>query len=324
MTNIYHQIGQWWNNLLERYQIKKSIQKIAVNDSLEHMLFERRDDNNSVFLIDESYFNLIRCPIDWMVYEPLKIEQLNNLIESKIEEIKKSHSINWYMLMYDIENIVIDDIPSQYILGKKWHIKRDIFFIFIKPSLAIACPTLLKKDIPWPLVYPSSYFTVQFMVKTLQIPSFVILNFDENIVKLITIKDWFYHTINNLDRWINNLKQILISNNVIQQFNKSDEEIEMNSMAKSILIESINFYNNIIINWIKEYNENITTCIINIPNMKNHLFINELIEAYKEHIWWYIVPSSVDKNLKQFNKKRQMNEIDILTYLNFSEAKELV
>lgn len=324
MTNIYHQIGQWWNNLLEWYQIKKSIQKIAINDSLEHMLFERRDDNDSVFLIDEWYFNLIRCPIEGTIYEPLKIEQLNNLIESKMKEIQKTHSINWYMLMYDIENITIDNHPSQYLLGETGQMKWDIFFIFIKPSLAIACPTLLKPNIPWPLVYPSSYFTMQFMVKTLQIPSFIILNFDENSVKLITIKDWFYNTIHTLDRGINNLKQILISNNVIHHFNKSDEEIDTNSMAKSILIESIDFYNNIILDWIQEHNDTITTCIIHIPNLKNHLFMNQLIEQYTDKIGWYIVPSTIDAKLKQFNKKRQMNEIDILTYLNFAERKELV
>ena len=323
MTHIYHQIGQWWDNLLEWYQIKKSIQKITINDSLEHMLFEKRDDDNSVFLVDESYFNLIRCPIAGMIYEPLKIEQLNHLIETKIKEIKKTHNITWYMLMYDIENITIDGETSQYLLGKSGYITRDIFFIFIKPSLAIACPTLLK-DTAWPLVYPSSYFTVQFMVKTLQISSFLIITFDENTVKLISIKDGFYHQIQNLDRGMNNLKQILISNNVIHHFNKSDSEIEQNTMAKSVLIESIDFYNKIIIDWIKEHNNDIKTCIINIPTLKNHLFINQLIASYSKEIWWYIVSSKIDKNLKQYERKRQMNEMDILTYLNFAERKELV
>jgi hypothetical protein len=79
---------------MEQYQIKKTIQKITINDSLEHMLFEKRDDSGSVFLIDESYFNLIRCPIEGMVYETLKIEQLTQLIEKKIQEIQKEHHIN--------------------------------------------------------------------------------------------------------------------------------------------------------------------------------------------------------------------------------------
>jgi hypothetical protein len=122
------------------------------------------------------------------------------------------------------------------------------------------------------------------MVKTLQISSFLIITFDENTVKLISIKDGFYHQIQNLDRGMNNLKQILISNNVIHHFNKSDKEIDQNTMAKSVLIESIDFYNKIIIDWIKEHNDDIKTCIINSPTLKNHLFINQLIESYSKEI----------------------------------------
>jgi hypothetical protein len=118
------------------------------------------------------------------------------------------------------------------------------------------------------------------MVKTVQISSFVIITVDENTIKMISIKDGFYHHIQNLDRGIHNLKQILISNNVIHHFNKSDAEIEMNSMAKSVLLESIEFYNKIIIDWIQVHNDDITTCILNVPTFKNNIFINHFIESY--------------------------------------------
>ena len=91
--------------------------------------------------------------------------------------------------MYDIDNIYIDNEPSTYLLGKTGKIKRDIFFIFIKPSLAIACPTLLKNNVSGPKIYPSSYFTLQFMVKKLEIPSFIILSFHENHTKIISIEN---------------------------------------------------------------------------------------------------------------------------------------
>lgn len=309
---------------MERYQVKKTIHKITINDALEDIMFEHKDNNDSVFLIDEDYFNLIRCPIEGMMYDSLTLVQFNNLITLKVEEVKKQYNLHGYMLMYDVENITIDWTPSQYILGQSGYMKWDIFFIFIKPSLAIACPTLLENT-AGPLVYPSSYFTVQFMVKNLQIESFIIITFDENCIKLITIKDGFYNTIENLDRWINNLKQILISNNIIQYFNKTDQEIESNTMAKSIFIESISFYNKVAIDWIKQHNENIKTCIISIPSTKNNIFTQQFIQQYSEEIWWYIVQSTtIDSTLNDYNKKRQMNELDILTYLNFAETKELI
>lgn len=321
--NIYHQIGQEKDARIDRYQIKRSIKKITINESIEHILFEQKDNKDSVFLIDESYFSLVRCPIAWQIYEPLTLQQLTNLITNKSEEIKKTQHIHGYMMMYDIDNIFIDEKPSSFILGEKGYISRDIFFIFIKPSLAINSPNLLKKD-QWPLLYPSSYFTVQFMVKTLQINSFVTITFEENNCKLIVVKDWFYHTIRHLDRGFSQFKQILISNNIIQYFAKTDDEIANNPMAQSVLLESINFFHDILIKWIEEHNEWITTGIVNIPHLKNSLFYNEFTKLYSKHIWGYIVQASIDPSLHTYDRQRQMSELDILTYLNFSETKELI
>jgi hypothetical protein len=162
------------------------------------------------------------------------------------------------------------------------------------------------------------------MVQILKIPSFCIITFNENSIKLVSIKGWFYHKIETLDRGMNNLKQILVSNNVIQYFWKSDEYIERNSMAKSVLVEGMNFYMRIVLTWIKEHNDGITSCILSTPTSKNHLFIDQFVEHYTTEIWGYIIPSSVNHQLDHYERNRQENELDVLTYLNFSESKELV
>lgn len=51
-----------------------------------------------------------------MIYEPLTIEQLSSLIDTKVQEIKKTHRLQSEMLMYDNENIVIDGEPSRFLL----------------------------------------------------------------------------------------------------------------------------------------------------------------------------------------------------------------
>jgi hypothetical protein len=93
---------------MERYQVKKTIHKITINDALEDIMFEHKDNDDSVFLIDEDYFNLIRCPIEGMIYDSLTLVQFNNLITLKVEEVKKQYNLHGYMLMYDVENITID------------------------------------------------------------------------------------------------------------------------------------------------------------------------------------------------------------------------
>lgn len=91
--HIYHPLSQQGEQSIERYQIKNKIQKIQLTDKVERLLFEFQNDDNRTFLLDEEFFELVRCPIEGMIYEPLKIEQLTNLIEEKMKEIKKQHKI---------------------------------------------------------------------------------------------------------------------------------------------------------------------------------------------------------------------------------------
>ena len=91
--HIYRPVSQQGEQTIERYQVKKKIQKIQISDNIERLLFEYQDDPERTFLLDEDLFELVRCPIEGMVYEPLKIEQLTDLIQSKVKEVKKDHQI---------------------------------------------------------------------------------------------------------------------------------------------------------------------------------------------------------------------------------------
>jgi hypothetical protein len=123
---------------------------------------------------------------------------------------------------------------------------------------------------------------------------------------------------------MSHLKQILISNNVIQYFNQTDEAIDANSMAKQVIMEGVDFFNKIILNRIKEHNNGVTTCIINMPTQKNNIFHKEFIKQYSKEIGGYIIPNSINKQLNKYKRQRKLNEMDILTYLNFADKKELV
>ena len=116
--HIYRPNSQQEEQSIERYQIKKKIQKIQVSDKIERLLFEYQDDPERTFLLDEDLFELVRCPIQGVLYEPLKIEQLTDLIESKIKEVKKEHHITGSMLLYDVDHILVDGQESTHLLGQ--------------------------------------------------------------------------------------------------------------------------------------------------------------------------------------------------------------
>ena len=91
--HIYRPLSQQGEQSIEWYQIKKKIQKIHLTDKIEHLLFEFQDDSSRTFLLDEEFFELVRYPIEGMLYEPLKLDQLTNLITEKMKEVKKEHHI---------------------------------------------------------------------------------------------------------------------------------------------------------------------------------------------------------------------------------------
>lgn len=187
--HIYQPLSnQQGEDTIAWYQVKTTIQKIFLTDHIERLLFEFQSDSDRTFLLDEEYFELVRCPIEGMLYEPLSIEQLHNLIQTKVKEVKHDHQLTGTLLLYDIDHIFVNGEPSHYLLGQQGKLSWDIYFIFIKPSLALSCPTL-GSDKTSPHIYPSSYFTVQFITKKLDIPSFCILSFHEHTIKLILIKD---------------------------------------------------------------------------------------------------------------------------------------
>ena len=54
--HIYRPSSQQGEQSIERYQIKKKIQKIQVSDKIERLLFEYQDDAERTFLLDEYFF----------------------------------------------------------------------------------------------------------------------------------------------------------------------------------------------------------------------------------------------------------------------------
>ena len=84
------------------------------------------------------------------------------------------------------------------------------------------------------------------------------------------------------------------------------------------------FYINIVIDRLQDHNEGITSCIISYPEFKNNILYQTFIDTYQSRIGWYIIPNSIHHQLETYDRERQTNELDILTYLNFAESKELI
>lgn len=323
MQKIYRPLSRSVEQPIEYRQLKRTLQKATITDRIDNLLFEHQDDPSTTFLLDEKYFDLVRYPISGEVYEPLSLAQLNNLVAQKLDQATKEHAITGKLLLYDVDHISVNGKSSQYLLGQTGKLERDVFLIFLRPALALNLPHLGTKR-ALPHIYPSSYFTMQFVTKQLHKDSFMMISLYDHSVRLIIVRDGFYHDIQTLDRGINNLKQILIANNVISYLDKSNEEIAKNSLASSILWENIDFYLTMIFDRLIEHNDAVTTSVVSIPEFANSLLYDQFVKHYQHRIGWYILPNSAARSLEQYNRVRKSNELDVLTYLNYAEKKELI
>ena len=79
-------------------------------------------------------------------------------------------------------------------------------------------------------------------------------------------------------------------NNILSYFYKSDDELQANPVAYSIVIA---------------------------PQLEHHIFRESFTHTYQQLINGYVVPFSITKSLEQYHRTRQPHELDVLTCLNF-------
>lgn len=101
---------------IDYYQFKNHVQKLQVTNEVERLLTKHHNNPDYVFLLNESFFDLVRYSIEGEVFEPLRIDQLNNLIENKIQEAKKEYMIHGQILLYDIDHISVNGEAADYLL----------------------------------------------------------------------------------------------------------------------------------------------------------------------------------------------------------------
>ena len=312
---IYYQTGQWQEQHIDCYQVKQGVQKVSIHARIEDILAESQHESDSVFLVDETYFDLVSCPVEWTFYEPLSLLTLEKLIEMKVKSFKKDHHVRGEMLVYDITYIMIDHEESSYILGKTGHIQFQLSLFFIKPSLLVLCPTLTEKSL-WPKIYPASYFTVQFITKSLKKENFWILTISEHQSRFIHINHGWYETIESLDRWYQHIKEMCKKNNILSYFYKSDDELQANPVAYTIMEQSMKFYNKMLIERLANYCDKEEDSIVIAPQLEHHVFRESFTHTYQQLINGYVVPFSITKSLQQYHRTRQPHELDVLTCLN--------
>lgn len=316
--NIFYQSDSFFylvrknDNTVVKKRVYKKIDKI-----LEDNTFVK---TKNYFLLEENNFLYYSLNIELRLDNKITIVYLKKLINNKILYLKSNYNINWKKLLTSIDNIQVGWESKKYLIWEKWYIKFLLNIIFLKSD----CLNLFESHFWWSFInnlsfeiLPKSFYTLYFIKNILWKNNFNVLYILEDKIKLLKVKNGFYNdfvSIENLG--FNMLKSIYKENNILQYLFTSNIS---NDFVKDLSLKSLDFYNNILIEWLNENLEYSWNLLLLSDLNKNTLFVNDFVKKYKTKINWYFLPLNSFDILNKFNFNWNCDEIDLLTFLNNTE-----
>lgn len=139
-------------------------------------------------------------------------------------------------------------------------------------------------------IYPESFFTQQFLKHSIKKDHFQLLYLYDESIKLITLERGFYSSRNTMSLGVKILKQIYRENSILQYFDKFEEEIEHNAVAKDLIEQSVDFYAQMVCNRLREHMQLKQDVFFVSSLIKNTPFMNAFKHHYSKTINGFVVP----------------------------------
>lgn len=323
MTLYYHYTYEQHQS----FEIYKQRHQQFVSFTLYHNLsgiaeyIHKSGEDEHVLLLDESAFDVFQFDCVREGEEWFSIHDLNTVIQSKQQEIKNQYRPSSNLLYHTIDMMYHDGEETTHLIWHTGILLWKISFVYIKQHILTilrqSCSLALMEHIR---IYPQTFFTIGMLKDTLQKTRFVYLRISDTHIKLIECERGCYKQLATVSLWINTLKDIYKEHEILPLLYKSLEQVQENPYALTIVTSCIQFYVRMICKRIKEIVWTDIDIIVSSSLMKQWLFVDELYQAYHEHINGYVLPFSLPHSFKYFGQERSSEDTDIVTYLN-SEQK---
>lgn len=105
-------------------------------------------------------------------------------------------------------------------------------------------------------------------------------------------------------------------NGVVQYRYKEYQSIEANPLAKSLVVDTIEFYADLLSKWIDEKGLSGSDVVVISPITKNEHFIEIFDKSYRKISNNYIVPFHHSDLLNSFERNREPEDMDSLVFVN--------
>ena len=276
-----------------------------------------------IFLLDDQRFAFFSYDINFTSERKLTLNDIQSLVQEKIFEAEKLTKEEF--LFSHIDLIFVNWEPKQFLIWESWEISCRIILVFLNRETC-----RIFNDKFWDFqsqknieIYPESFQTIKYLRNNMQVDDFLLLYIRDSHCKGVLIENWFYSRIDSLNLWINALMQMYKDNWISKYRYKNYEEIENNPFAKNLVVQTLEFYSNLLCKRLNEnqfWNHNI---FVVSSIMKNWHFMEIFNKLYSQNSNKYIVPFHYSEELDLFGRTREPEDIDALIYANRVLRKEI-
>ncbi len=296
----------------------KNLQKFRKNISIDKLFKEWKELNkSSIFLLDENFFSFFVFDIYENFENRITIKNLKDIVEKKKIWILSNYENSWTLLYYYIEDINVDGDFFDYVIGKKGKVFFRLKMVFLKKeidTLASICSgnNCFEKF----SFYPQSIFTANFLKNKLKKKDISILYINEEFTKLVNFQKWFYHFVDEINFGLSSLKDVFKEKNILDFYYKSFSYEDINQFTENLIRDSLDFFSGLLVSWLKDLIPEGGKVFVLSKILDNEFFLEEFGKKYCESVWGFVLPFKTSDELKDFGRKWNYEEIDILTALN--------
>jgi len=298
--------SEFW---LQNYLLYEPLSKI-IDSTTQYPKYKH------IFLLDDQRFSFFSYNTSFSSNKKLTISDINALVQEKLIKAEKETKEDF--LFSHIDSIFVNWQEKQFLIWESGEISCRIILVFLNRD---TCKIFNDKF--WDFqsqknieIYPESFQTISFLRNNMNMDNFLLLYIRDSQCKWVLVENWFYKRIESLNLGVNSLMQMYKDNWISKYRYKNYEEIEDNPFAKNIVIQTLEFYSEMLCKRINENRFWLQNIFVISPIMKNWHFMEIFNKIYSKENNKYIVPFHYSEDLDQFWKTREPEDIDALIYAN--------
>jgi len=303
-----------------KIRVGQQIQQYVFHKNLKEVVDYAQDyaKYKHIFLLDESRFHFFRTDIYQDFDEKFTLEDLHKIIKYQCDMQKKKHKLNWEKIVSYIDTIFVDGESKNFVIGETWSIFFRLYLVYIQSTTlntfnSFYGDTLKASNIS---LVPQSFHSLLFLRNTLKKENFIMLNITDTYCKAIQIENWFYHKVELLNLGTTALKQMYKDNNIMDYRNKSYEQIEANTLAKNLVIQTLWFYIKLLCKRLFDQDFTGLDVVLTSSIIKNWHFLELFNTEYGKYSNNYIVPFHHSDKIQDYGQTREAEDMDALIYIN--------